>query len=56
MPKVLIDGDDLSDSKESDDDYEENFLTNENIIITVFGRQINFLLGNIKYGPNWKIK
>ena len=29
MPKVLIDDDDLSDSEESDDDYDVDFAVNE---------------------------
>ena len=29
MPKVLIDDDDLSDSKESDNDYDVDFAVNK---------------------------
>ena len=29
MPKVLIDDDDLSDSDESNDNYEDDFVINE---------------------------
>ena len=29
MPKVFIDDDDLSNSEESDDDYEDGFAINE---------------------------
>ena len=52
IPNVLIDNDDLSNSEESDNDYEKDFVINEwKIITAVSKRQIDVQLGNTKHGP-----